>query len=190
MSAYGKNIDLNHRTWILHSFIGWVRHPHVSLRKHYWLSLCGNLQIIDPTIIGYVPECRHSGTSNCAEPKQLRLPPRIRRQDDFREQLRLPPRIRRQDDFRLVENNLNFLAAWGEERLLLRKQRICRFFLSKCLFFGATVSGGKTPTNKGLNAIFMWKINTKTSLTLRPRMGKSHSKRHELVDCPLFTIAR
>jgi len=24
----------------------------------------------------------------------------------------------------------------------------------------------------------------------RPRMDKSHSKRHELVDCPLFTIAR
>ena len=24
----------------------------------------------------------------------------------------------------------------------------------------------------------------------RPRMKKSHSKRHELVDCPLFTIAR
>ena len=24
----------------------------------------------------------------------------------------------------------------------------------------------------------------------RPRMGKPHSKRHELVDCPLFTIAR
>ena len=26
--------------------------------------------------------------------------------------------------------------------------------------------------------------------TNHPRMQKSHSKRHELVDCPLFTIAR
>ena len=67
ISANGKIIDLNHRTWILHSFIGWGRHPHVSLRKNYWLSLCGNLHIIDPTNTGYVPECRHSGTSNCAE---------------------------------------------------------------------------------------------------------------------------
>ena len=27
-------------------------------------------------------------------------------------------------------------------------------------------------------------------ISLRPRMESSHSKRHELVDCPLFTIAR
>jgi len=51
---------------MLHSFIGWGRHPHVSLRKNYHLSLCGNLQIIDPTNTGYVPECRHSGQSKCA----------------------------------------------------------------------------------------------------------------------------
>jgi len=25
---------------------------------------------------------------------------------------------------------------------------------------------------------------------IRPRMEKSHSERHELVDCPLFAIAR
>ena len=73
MSASGTIIDLNHRTWILHSFIGWGRHPNVSLRKNSWLSLCGNLQIIDLTNIGYVPECRHSVTSKCA----LRNPNRM-----------------------------------------------------------------------------------------------------------------
>jgi len=76
MSAYGKIIDLHHKTWILPSFIGWGWHPYVSLRKNYWLSLCGNLQIIDPTNTGYVTKCWHSGTSNCAE-LILQAPPNL-----------------------------------------------------------------------------------------------------------------
>ena len=40
-----------------------------------------------------------------------------------------------------------------------------------------------------LNNILL-KMKGIACLYIRPKMGKSHSKRHELVDCQLFTIAR
>jgi len=100
--------------------------------------------------------------------------------------------LKRTYDACAISSNTSYRALLMEYRPLQRDHTL---IWGRTALFGGNIGPYIPPRelhfslNRTYDA-FAVSSNTSYNALFRPRMDWSHSKRHELVDCPLFTIAR